>query len=50
LETDSSPAAPRKVTYHSLTELPKDTKDNLRVSNHLISNLFKCMKLTQINI
>ncbi|EXX66400.1 hypothetical protein RirG_124160 [Rhizophagus irregularis DAOM 197198w] len=30
LETDSSPAAPRKVTYHSLTELPKDTKDNLR--------------------
>ncbi|UZO15107.1 uncharacterized protein OCT59_006541 [Rhizophagus irregularis] len=30
LETDSSPAAPRKVTYRSLTELPKDTKDNLR--------------------
>ncbi|CAB5394083.1 unnamed protein product [Rhizophagus irregularis] len=30
LETDSSSAPPRKVTYHSLTELPKDTKDNLR--------------------
>ncbi|PKK55288.1 hypothetical protein RhiirC2_802817 [Rhizophagus irregularis] len=39
LETDSSSATPRKVTYHSLTELPKDMKDNLHISNYLISNL-----------
>ncbi|RGB21897.1 hypothetical protein C1646_777045 [Rhizophagus diaphanus] len=45
LETDSSPAAPRKVTYHSLTELPKDTKDNLHVSSQLdINKTFKSQK------
>ncbi|CAB5194663.1 unnamed protein product [Rhizophagus irregularis] len=45
LETDSSPAASRKVTYHSLTELPKDTKDNLRVSSQLdINKTFELQK------
>ncbi|RGB22626.1 hypothetical protein C1646_775789 [Rhizophagus diaphanus] len=41
LETDSSPAAPRKVTYHSLTELLKDIKDNLRCHCHQREDLLK---------
>ncbi|RGB23366.1 hypothetical protein C1646_774599, partial [Rhizophagus diaphanus] len=41
LEIDSSPAAPRKVTYHSLTELPKDTKDNLHHHRHQREDLLK---------